>query len=175
MSCLSHTHSQVFETTGMVELLLQLLHSPDEDIVRCAAIVFSNISCHCGKEAEELLGPMFQVQTCRSCFLVATCLSCLPGFHVPPAFLPCPPFALFAYNFSCSYLPQVMVSPGTLVNMDTKRHVSASVAALATFFDGDTRPFPMQFITTLRRFRDAACVTVRARTLFILLSLPTPD
>jgi hypothetical protein len=55
-----------------------------------------------------------------------------------------------------------MVSPGTLVNMDTKRHVSASVAALATFFHGDSRPFPISFITTLRRFRDSACVTVRA-------------
>jgi hypothetical protein len=158
----------VFATEGSVELLLQMLQSHDEDIVRCAAIVFSNISCHCGKEAEELLGPMFQVCPCSLiCSLLAQyCLPSIPCL-APVAFYP---RSFTRALFICTYssLPhrvQVMVEPGTLVNMDTKRHVSASVAALATFFHGgsdDARPFPSQFVTTLRRFRDAACVTVRA-------------
>lgn len=100
---------------GMVELLLQLLHSPDEDVVRCAAMIFAKVAVFYGEaHAERLLGPLFQV----------------------------------------------LVTPGTLVNMDTKRHVSAAVAELAVYF-ADSRPFPEEFTSTLVRFRDAADGAVR--------------
>lgn len=116
-------HLQVYKYSSMIQVLLRLLRSPDEDVVRCAALIFANIAPHCSSEAEadvaeNLLGPLFSVLT----------------------------------------------TPSTIVNRDTKRHVSEAMITLFETFSGP-RPFPRQFMNTLTRFRCASDDKLRSNIL----------
>jgi len=54
-------HQLLFQQDEILALLLELLRSHDEDVVRCAAVVFANVAVHCNTDdTEKLLGPMFQ-------------------------------------------------------------------------------------------------------------------
>jgi hypothetical protein len=108
---------QLMKTEGMVAVLMQLLTSPDEDLVRCAALVLAQAASHIDDEAETLLGPLFQA----------------------------------------------MISPASLVNTDTKRHLSCALAEvmMAPTCFSESRPFPRELVSYLRMFSGSADATLR--------------